>query len=71
MSVFYTLPFSIFMIILISMRLCEQVYKSVYHEIFIEGGNSCTNSFIVGALIGAKQGVNEVFLSAPVCVNRI
>lgn len=42
-------------------------YINAMMRIFIEGGNSCTNSFVVGALIGAKQGVNKVVLSAPVC----
>ena len=46
-------------------------YINAIMRIFIEGGNSCTNSFIVGALIGAKQGVNEVFLSAPLLAQNL
>ena len=32
----------------------------------MEGGNSCVNNFVVGAIIGAKKGVNHIALSAPV-----
>lgn len=46
---------------------CRKWIGFSFFKIFIEGGNSCTNSFVVGALIGAKQGVNKVVLSAPVC----
>lgn len=37
----------------------------------MEGGSSCVNNFVVGAIIGAKKGVNHVVLSAPVGVSLI
>ena len=56
----------------LSIYQCDNASKKqiqpLFFKIFIEGGNSCTNSFVVGALIGAKQGVNKVVLSAPVCI---
>ena len=36
----------------------------------MEGGNSCVNNFVVGAIIGAKNGVNHIALSAPVGLCR-
>ena len=41
----------------------------IREDVFMEGGNSCVNSFVVGSIIGAKKGVNHVVLSAPVFVN--
>ena len=43
--------------------LIERTYDE---QVFMEGGNSCVNSFVVGSIIGAKKGVNHVVLSAPV-----
>ena len=58
---------SSFMIIPLLMQFCEYSYKGYYYEqVFMEGGNSCVNGFVVGSIIGAKKGVNHVVLSAPV-----
>lgn len=37
-------------------------------EIFVEGGNSCTNCFVAGAFIGVKVGVNNIAMNCPVTV---
>ena len=46
-------------------------FRGSEKEVFMEGGSSCVNNFVVGAIIGAKKGVNHVVLGAPVGVSLV
>ncbi|KAK8815513.1 hypothetical protein WA538_004643, partial [Blastocystis sp. DL] len=46
-------------------------YIDAIMRVFMEGGSSCVNNFVVGAIIGAKKGVNHVVLGAPLLVANL